>query len=86
MSRGLPALIGNRGALPELAGKAALAVDAESPSAIADGLRRLLTDAALRKRLSAAGRRRARAYSWRGAAEAVLETMAEITAPLGSGA
>jgi glycosyltransferase involved in cell wall biosynthesis len=79
MSRGLPSLVGNRGALPELAGEAALAVDAESAAAIADGLRRLLTDGALRKRLSAAGRRRAKAYTWRGAAEAVLETMAEFS-------
>jgi glycosyltransferase involved in cell wall biosynthesis len=78
MSRGLPALVGDRGALPELAGEAALAVDAESSAAIADGLQRLLTDAALRKRLGAAGRRRAKAYSWRAAGQAVLETMAAI--------
>ena len=75
---GLPALVGDRGALPELAGDAALAVDVESSPAIAEGLRRLLADAALRKRLAAAGRRRAKAYSWRGAAQAVLETMAGI--------
>jgi len=78
MARGLPALVGDRGALPELGGEAVLAVDPESPEAITAGLRRLLLDAALRKRLAAAGRRRARSYSWRGAGEAVLKTMGEI--------
>jgi glycosyltransferase involved in cell wall biosynthesis len=84
MSRGLPALVGDRGALPELAGEAALAVDAESSAAIAEGLRRLLLDAALRKRLGAAGRRRARRYTWREAGRAVLETMASIASSVGS--
>jgi glycosyltransferase involved in cell wall biosynthesis len=72
MARGLPALIGDRGALPELAGQAALAVDAESTEAIAAGLRRLLGEAGLRKKLAAAGRRRARDFSWDSAAELVL--------------
>jgi len=78
MARGLPALIGDRGALPELAGRAALAVDAESSEAIAAGLRRLLGEAALRKKLAAAGRRRAKDYSWDSAAELVLRHLAEI--------
>ncbi|HEY8759338.1 MAG TPA: glycosyltransferase family 1 protein [Candidatus Dormibacteraeota bacterium] len=78
MARGVPALIGDRGALPELAGPAALAVDAESTEAIAGGLRRLLGEAALRKRLAAAGRRRAKDYSWDSAAELVLRHLAAI--------
>jgi glycosyltransferase involved in cell wall biosynthesis len=78
MARGLPALIGDRGALPELGGEAALTVDAESTEAIANGLRRLLGEAALRKRLAAAGRRRAKAYSWDSAAELVLGHLARI--------
>ena len=78
MARGVPALIGNRGALPELAGDAALAVDAESTDAIAAGLRRLLDEAPLRKRLAAAGRRRARDFSWETAAESVLRHLKEI--------
>ena len=78
MARGVPTLIGNRGALPELAGEAALAVDAESTDAIAAGLRRLLDEAPLRKRLAAAGRRRARDFSWEAAAESVLRHLKEI--------
>jgi glycosyltransferase involved in cell wall biosynthesis len=79
MARGLPALIGDRGALPELAGEAALAVDAESTEAIAGGLRRLLGEAGLRRRLAVAGRRRARDYSWESAAELVLRHLSEIS-------
>jgi glycosyltransferase involved in cell wall biosynthesis len=79
MARGLPALIGDRGALPELAGEAALAVDAESTDEIAAGLRRLLGEADLRKRLAAAGRRRAGAYSWEAAAEIVLARLSAIS-------
>jgi glycosyltransferase involved in cell wall biosynthesis len=79
MARGLPALIGDRGALPELAGEAALAVDVESTEAIAAGLRRLLGEASLRKRLAAAGRTRAKSYSWDSAAERVLGHLAKIS-------
>jgi len=78
MARGLPALIGDRGALPELAGQAALAVDAESTEAIAAGLRRLLGEATFRSKLAAAGRRRAKDYSWESAAELVLAHLARI--------
>src|SRR3984893_3364350 len=79
MARGLPALIGDRGALPELAGQAALAVDVESTEAIAAGLRRLLDEAPLRKRLGAPGRNRAQDYSWESAADRVLAKLAEIS-------
>jgi glycosyltransferase involved in cell wall biosynthesis len=78
MSRGLPALVGNRGALPELAAGAALAVDPESTEAIAAGLARLLQDDPLRKRLAAAGKRRAAEFTWKSAAEQVLATLARI--------
>jgi glycosyltransferase involved in cell wall biosynthesis len=78
MARGLPALISDRGALPELAGEAALAVDVENTEAIAAGLRRLLGESDLRKRLAAAGRTRAKDFSWDSAAERVLGHLADI--------
>jgi glycosyltransferase involved in cell wall biosynthesis len=78
LTRGLPALVGDRGALPELAGEAALAVDPESTEAIAAGLARLLKEAPLRRRLAAAGKRRAAAFSWSSAAEEALATLSEI--------
>jgi glycosyltransferase involved in cell wall biosynthesis len=78
MAHGLPALVGDRGALPELAGEAALAVDPESTEAIAEGLRRLLSEAPLRRRLGAAGRRRARQQSWKSTAGKVLAVLSTI--------
>jgi glycosyltransferase involved in cell wall biosynthesis len=78
MARGLPALVGDRGALPELGGEAALAVDPESTEAIAAGLRRLLGEAPLRRRLATAGRRRAKGFTWPAAAEIVLNSLAAI--------
>jgi glycosyltransferase involved in cell wall biosynthesis len=72
MREGLPALIGNRGALPELAAGAAVEVDAENPEAIAEGLRGLLADSEQRARLAAAGRTRAAAFSWERAARETL--------------
>jgi glycosyltransferase involved in cell wall biosynthesis len=75
MREGLPALIGNRGSLPELAAGAALEVDAEDAEAIADGLRRLLEDGRLRRRLAAAGRQRAAQFSWERAARETLSIL-----------
>jgi glycosyltransferase involved in cell wall biosynthesis len=71
-SEGLPAVVGASGALPELAGEAALLVDPLDPQAIADALEQALTDAGLRARLGAAGRQRAAAYTWEAAAAAVI--------------
>src|SRR5438105_1238021 len=72
---GVPALIGNRGALPELAAGAALEVDAEDAIGIAAGLERLLDDKSLRRRLIVAGRKRAAAFSWERSGREVLERL-----------
>ena len=79
MAEGLPAVVGDAGALPELADDAALLVDPLDVEAIADGLERALTDSALRARLAEAGRRRAADFSWDAAADAVLRTLDATT-------
>jgi alpha-1,3-rhamnosyl/mannosyltransferase len=56
-------------ALPEVAGNDAVLVDPEDEHAIAEGLRRLLGDGSLRRRLADAGRARAATFTWRAAAE-----------------
>jgi glycosyltransferase involved in cell wall biosynthesis len=78
MARGLPAVVGSTGALPELAQGAALAVDAESVDSIATGLERLLADAALRKEMGEEGRRRAGGYTWERAAAKTMEALRQI--------
>jgi alpha-1,3-rhamnosyl/mannosyltransferase len=78
MARGVPALVSRAGALPEVAAGAAVEVDPESVEEIAQGLERLLGDAALRADLAERGRRRAAELTWDAAAqrlEALIATL-----------
>ena len=77
-AEGLPAVAGASGALPELAGDAALLVDPLDEVAIADALERAVTDQRLRASLSAAGRERAAAYTWQAAGRAVLRILGDL--------
>ncbi len=79
MARGVPAVVGAAGALPELALGAAISVDAEDTNAIATALERLLADEALRKKLGGEGSRRAKAYTWAAAAERTSEVLRRIS-------
>jgi glycosyltransferase involved in cell wall biosynthesis len=63
MSLGTPVMAGAAGALPEVAGDGALLVDPYDVDAMADAIRRLDRDTALREGLAQAGRRRARDFS-----------------------
>ena len=80
MAHGVPAVIGKAGALPELAGGAAIEVDPEDVDAIAAGLEKLLVDEGLRNKLSAAGKRRAASFTWERAAASTLEILRRIGA------
>jgi glycosyltransferase involved in cell wall biosynthesis len=64
MARGVPVATSNRSSLPEVAGDAALVFDPEDVDAIRAAIERLLGDAPERERLRAAGRERARAFTW----------------------
>lgn len=79
MSHGLPAVVGSAGALPELAAKAAVAVDALEVESIASALERLLSDEGLRRTLGEEGRRVAAAYTWERAAEQTLGILRRIS-------
>ena len=50
--------------LPEVVGGAALTVDPHSPAEMARAMERLLSDRALATQLAAAGRLRAREFTW----------------------
>ena len=81
MARGVPAVVGSTGALPELAQGAAVEVDAENVDAIAEGLERLLADESLRKKLGDIGRRRAGDYTWESAATRTLGVLRGMARP-----
>jgi glycosyltransferase involved in cell wall biosynthesis len=81
MARGVPVATSGRASLAEVAGDAALSFDPEDELAIAGAIETLLSDAALRERLRAAGRARAAEYTWERAAE---QTVASYRRALGS--
>jgi alpha-1,3-rhamnosyl/mannosyltransferase len=64
MASGVPVVAANASCLPEVAGDAALLVDPDDERGMAEALRSVLEDAALRDRLSARGRERARGFTW----------------------
>jgi glycosyltransferase involved in cell wall biosynthesis len=64
MACGAPVLTSRSSSLAEIGEGAALIVDPRDETEMADALRRLATDAALRDDLRVRGRQRARAYSW----------------------
>jgi glycosyltransferase involved in cell wall biosynthesis len=73
MAEGCPVVAADAGALPEVCGPAALYVDPHSADSIAEGMRRVLRDRALRARLVAAGRERAAGLGWDDAAKRMLD-------------
>ncbi len=73
MARSVPTVTSRTSSLPEVAGEAALGVDPRSVSELADALRRVLTDTELAERLAAAGRARARGFSWEETARRTLD-------------
>jgi len=73
-----PILISRDPALREVAGDAALSVDASSLPELRAGIERVLTDEELRSRLRQAGPRRAAEFTWERAARATLEVYREL--------
>ena len=80
MAFGKPVLTGDTSAMPEIAGDAGLFVDPTSTEDIARGLKRMMTDTALRSRLAAAARRRASDFSWDSAAAETIRVIESAAA------
>jgi glycosyltransferase involved in cell wall biosynthesis len=76
MARGVAVACSDASSLPEVAGEAALLFDPADGGAIADALRRLLEDGALREQLRARGVARVRQFTWERTARATLESYA----------
>lgn len=75
MRLGTPAIIAPAGALPETCGAAALRAPLGEPAAWAAAVARLAADPEEARARGAAGRDHARAFTWRRAAEAVLDIL-----------
>lgn len=78
MSLGAPVLTSNVSALPEVAGGAAILVDPTDEDAIADELRRIVTDADLRAELSRLGREHAAGFSWGATSRATVDAYRRV--------
>ena len=72
---GVPVLAANNSSLPEVAGEGALLVGAEDTAALAQALRQIVLDDGLRQRLIPAGYANLQRFSWKKAAEQVLQTI-----------
>jgi glycosyltransferase involved in cell wall biosynthesis len=80
MGCGIPTLISDRSALPEVAGDAALKIDPDDTDSIADALYRAITDPALRAALRQRGLEQIRNFSWEKAAKETLEVYNRVLA------
>lgn len=71
-ANGCPAVLSARSCFPEIADAAALYFDPDAPETLAEALDRVLDDAALRARLTAAGRQRAAGFTWAAAVDRLV--------------
>jgi glycosyltransferase involved in cell wall biosynthesis len=78
MAHGTPVVCSDRPALKEVAGDAALLVDAEDTEQLAVALRRVITSPELAADLSSRGLERAKQFSWERAAEATYDLYREL--------
>jgi glycosyltransferase involved in cell wall biosynthesis len=84
MACGCPVVVSTAGSLPEIAGGAALLVEPCDAGALADAVRRTLTDEATRKELTDRGLRRAAELSWERTARETLAVYAAVRERLAS--
>ncbi|MBL8136148.1 MAG: glycosyltransferase family 4 protein [Acidobacteria bacterium] len=75
MSYGTPIIASDRGAIPEVAGDAAILVDAEDDPRLAQALHDVLMRPETAAALRAAGAARGRQFTWRRSAEQTLEAL-----------
>ena len=80
MASGTPVVTSNVSSLPEVVGDAAVLVDPYDPAAIADAIRRVLTEPELRADLRRRGLERAREYSWERSVRRLREIYGEVAA------
>ncbi|HOG30434.1 MAG TPA: glycosyltransferase family 1 protein [Vicinamibacterales bacterium] len=78
MASGTPVVTSNRSSLPEVVGDAAVLVDPYSAPSIAEGIRRVLADASLRRALSERGLARARQFSWEASVRRVHDVYMDV--------
>ena len=80
MACGTPVVCADNSSLPEVAGDAALLVEASDTDALADAMWQLLTDTSLRERLIQQGYEQATKFTWEKAAQRLLRVYRQVAA------
>jgi glycosyltransferase involved in cell wall biosynthesis len=78
MACGTPVIVSDAGSLPEIVGDAALVSETGNPGSLADAMRTICTDSALRMELIAKGKRNAAKFSWKETAEKTLQVYESV--------
>lgn len=73
-----PVVASKTPALAEISGKAAYFVDQEDADDIADGIKKVMEDGSLRKRLIAKGEKKVKEYSWEKTAKETVEVYKKV--------
>jgi glycosyltransferase involved in cell wall biosynthesis len=80
MSQGTPVVASDRTAIPEVAGDAALVVNATDPEAMASAIATFLNDDALRGEFVARGYKRITCFDWAESAKQIYQILAQVSA------
>ena len=83
MASGTPVVCARAGSLPEVAGAAAILADPADTEGLAEGLRSVITDPALRGALATLGRVRAHELTWENTARQVLAVYSQVVERVG---
>jgi glycosyltransferase involved in cell wall biosynthesis len=79
MHAGIPVVSTTAGSIPEVAGDAAMLVDANDRNGLAAALVSVLEDRTLRRQMVSAGKRRAQQFSWESTVERLVDLYHELT-------
>jgi glycosyltransferase involved in cell wall biosynthesis len=80
MACGCPVVASRTGALPEIAGDAAVYCDPYDPASIGDAIRDLVSDDALRQQYAERALQRAKLFTWDNCARQTLEVLESVGA------
>ena len=80
MTAGVPVIVSNRGALPEVAGDAAQIVEPDDVQGLAEAMKRYLDDPACAAAATERGLRRSRDYTWDASARTLLAAYSRVLA------
>lgn len=77
MACGCPVIASNTSSVPEVGGYVPLYIDPKKPDSIAQAIKRILNDPALKNELIALGKKRAEAFSWQATAEKIASAFTD---------